>query len=189
VSLFPQIDAANVSNFVRTIAFFRVNEVEGCCWGGRQLYELHLRGSAFLWHQVRCMAAVLIMVGDGQEEPEVVQQYLDIRSEPRKPQYAMASEVSASATSLASPHSELSLASRMSVTVRCATPPGPSHPLRLRIRLSPAPPLRLCQSCQLQRGGCDAGQDATPSWPTVDGTKAHEGAVSRWVGKDSSASA
>eukprot|EP00873_Tetraselmis_striata_P021117 jgi/Tetstr1/441381/TSEL_029630.t1 len=86
------IDAANVSNFVRSISFFEVNAVEGCRWGGRQLFELHLRGSAFLWHQVRCMAAVLLLVGEGREAPEVVRRYLDVTAEPLKPQYSMASE-------------------------------------------------------------------------------------------------
>ena len=35
-----------------------------------QAWVLHVRGSAFLWHQVRCMAAVLLMVGRGQESPD-----------------------------------------------------------------------------------------------------------------------
>lgn len=80
---------------MRSISFFEVNAVEGCRWGGRQLFELHLRGSAFLWHQVRCMAAVLLLVGEGREAPEVVRRYLDVTAEPLKPQYSMASEVRA----------------------------------------------------------------------------------------------
>ncbi len=43
--------------------------------------------------QVRCMAAVLLMVGRGQERPGVVSRLLDIAATPRKPQYAMAPEV------------------------------------------------------------------------------------------------
>ncbi len=46
------MDAAHVNSFQRTILDFRIHEVEGCGWGGRQLYELYIRGTAFLWHQV-----------------------------------------------------------------------------------------------------------------------------------------
>ncbi len=45
--------------------------------------------------QVRCMAAVLMMVGQQLEHPDVVQQLLDIQQTPCKPQYRYASEVSA----------------------------------------------------------------------------------------------
>ena len=41
--------------------------------------------------QVRCMAAVLLMVGRGEEQPEIVQTLLDTQQCPRKPQFAMAS--------------------------------------------------------------------------------------------------
>ena len=43
--------------------------------------------------QVRCMVAVLVMVGQGLEEPGVVQQLLDVGTVDRKPQYNMAPEV------------------------------------------------------------------------------------------------
>lgn len=39
------------------------------------------------------MAAVLLMVGRGQEAPEIVQQLLKIEQHPRKPQYNMLPEV------------------------------------------------------------------------------------------------
>ena len=37
------------------------------------------------------MAAVLLMVGRGEEQPEIVQTLLDLERCPRKPQYPMAS--------------------------------------------------------------------------------------------------
>lgn len=37
-----------------------------------KMYYIFVRGQAFLWHQVRCMAAVLFDVGRGLEEPNVV---------------------------------------------------------------------------------------------------------------------
>lgn len=35
------------------------------------LMQLVVRGTAFLYHQIRCMVAVLLLVGSGREEPEV----------------------------------------------------------------------------------------------------------------------
>lgn len=57
------------------------------------VYCINVRGLAFLWHQIRCMAAVLFMVGRGDEEPAVVSDLLDIESNPCKPQYTMASDL------------------------------------------------------------------------------------------------
>ena len=43
--------------------------------------------------QVRCMAAVLLMVGRGLEQPSVVQTMLNITATPQKPLYNIAAEV------------------------------------------------------------------------------------------------
>lgn len=42
--------------------------------------------------QVRCIAAILLMVGRGHEKPGVVREMLDIERQPRKPQYDLAPE-------------------------------------------------------------------------------------------------
>ncbi|CAI7922907.1 unnamed protein product [Closterium sp. NIES-54] len=56
------------------------------------VWVLEVVGTAFLWHQIRCMMAVLLMVGRGQERPEVVSELLDVHGGPftSKPQYAPA---------------------------------------------------------------------------------------------------
>ncbi|KAH8677298.1 pseudouridine synthase [Xylariales sp. PMI_506] len=59
---------------------------------GPKVYYFHVRGSAFLWHQIRCMVAVIFMVGQGLEEPAIVDQLLDYRNLPRRPNYVLASE-------------------------------------------------------------------------------------------------
>ena len=59
---------------------------------GFGMYELTVAGSAFLWHQVRCMVAVLLMIGQNLEKPEVIDWMLDIKECPRRPQYNMASD-------------------------------------------------------------------------------------------------
>ncbi|XP_073223919.1 uncharacterized protein [Cicer arietinum] len=62
-------------------------------YDGNQLWAIKIKGSAFLWHQVRCMVAVLFLVGKGLESPDITDLLLDTNRIPRKPQYTMASEV------------------------------------------------------------------------------------------------
>lgn len=40
-------------------------------YDGNQLWAFKIKGSAFLWHQVRCMVAVLLMIGQDLESPDV----------------------------------------------------------------------------------------------------------------------
>lgn len=49
-----------------------------------------LRGQAFLWHQVRCMVAVLFLIGRRLEPPSIVDTLLDVTATPGKPAYRMA---------------------------------------------------------------------------------------------------
>ncbi|KAJ1655959.1 pseudouridine synthase deg1 [Dispira simplex] len=58
-----------------------------------QFYQLNLRGSAFLWHQVRCMTSVLLLVGQGLEAPSVVQDLLQVDKAYGRPIYPLASEI------------------------------------------------------------------------------------------------
>ncbi|XP_055619003.1 tRNA pseudouridine(38/39) synthase [Toxorhynchites rutilus septentrionalis] len=52
-----------------------------------------LRGKAFLWHQVRCIMAILILIGEGREESTVIRELLDVEKNPRKPQYSLANDM------------------------------------------------------------------------------------------------
>ena len=47
-----------------------------CDCTARLRFVENVLGRGFLWHQVRCVVAVLIMVGKGQEEPEGMLQLL-----------------------------------------------------------------------------------------------------------------
>ena len=42
---------------------------------------------------MRCLAAVLLMVGRGQEDSSIVSKLLDLQQTPAKPQYTLAAEV------------------------------------------------------------------------------------------------
>lgn len=54
------------------------------------LFIFEVKGLAFLYHQVRCMMAVLLLIGQKLEAPEIINQLLDVENNPRKPQYSMA---------------------------------------------------------------------------------------------------
>lgn len=57
-----------------------------------KVYSFTLHGSAFLWHQVRHMVAVLFLVGQGLESPSIVSELLDVEKCPCRPTYEMASD-------------------------------------------------------------------------------------------------
>lgn len=56
------------------------------------IYTFTLHGSAFLWHQVRHMVAILFLVGQGLEPPSIVDDLLNIAKIPTRPQYEMADD-------------------------------------------------------------------------------------------------
>ncbi|KAL5139548.1 tRNA pseudouridine(38/39) synthase [Glycine soja] len=104
---FCKMDAANVHNYRRRIKLFEISPTDVrlrlvdifltlilvFLYNDNQLWVIKIRGSAFLWHQVRCMVVVLFMVGKGLESPNVIDMLLDTARILRKPQYTMASEV------------------------------------------------------------------------------------------------
>ena len=54
-----------------------------------------IRGTAFLWHQIRCIVAVLFLVGRRLEEVDIVAKLLDHKNHSLggKPIYQMASDL------------------------------------------------------------------------------------------------
>lgn len=55
--------------------------------------ELIIEANSFLWHQIRCIVSILLLVGQGREDPSVVTELLNVEKNPCKPQYSMASEL------------------------------------------------------------------------------------------------
>ncbi|KAI4246450.1 MAG: hypothetical protein LQ352_006393 [Teloschistes flavicans] len=55
-----------------------------------KIYAFKVQGSAFLWHQVRHMVAILFLVGQGLEKPSLVDDLLDVEKNTQKPTYDMA---------------------------------------------------------------------------------------------------
>ncbi|CAA7018671.1 unnamed protein product [Microthlaspi erraticum] len=89
---FCKMDVANVHVYTRRVTFFEVSPCQNS-HEGAQLCTFTMRGSAFLWHQVRAMVAVLFMIGQGVESVDLIDTLLDTKTTPRKPQYLLASEI------------------------------------------------------------------------------------------------
>lgn len=108
---FCKVDGGKqISNFERRIFYADIEEVEdyssalshvneaeflptGPVTGtgnNPKIYTFTLHGSAFLWHQVRHMVAILFLVGQGLEKPSIVPELLDVVKNPRRPTYEMA---------------------------------------------------------------------------------------------------
>ncbi|KAL6432625.1 hypothetical protein ACFW04_006224 [Cataglyphis niger] len=91
-----KMDVANgVINFKRTVLDAKVSisyqNMEKVT--GYDMCELEITSQAFLWHQIRCLMGILLLVGQRKEDPEIILKLLNIETCPQKPQYNMAHEV------------------------------------------------------------------------------------------------
>ncbi|RPB24078.1 pseudouridine synthase [Terfezia boudieri ATCC MYA-4762] len=96
---FCKLDASKqINNFKRIIYESSIEEVPtsrvniGSGGEAPKMYYFNLRGSAFLWHQVRHMIAILFLIGQQLEEPSLVRELLNVEKNSRKPQYEMADD-------------------------------------------------------------------------------------------------
>ena len=109
---FCKMDVGNgVVKFHRRIIDVQIEPVDDKI-DSYSMIRLKLIGQAFLWHQVRCIVAILFLVGQEKEETTIIRQLLDVERNPRyhifnhyffffrlkyyccrKPQYGMASEL------------------------------------------------------------------------------------------------
>ncbi|XP_006903299.1 PREDICTED: tRNA pseudouridine(38/39) synthase-like [Elephantulus edwardii] len=93
-----KMDVANgVVNFQRTVLSAQVQPVGQSLGEERwqasfQLCQFEVTGHAFLYHQVRCMMAILFLIGQGMEKPDIIDELLNIEKNSQKPQYSMAVE-------------------------------------------------------------------------------------------------
>ncbi|XP_068161827.1 tRNA pseudouridine(38/39) synthase [Antennarius striatus] len=86
-----KMDVGNgVLQFERTIVSASVRPVRPQHTSSTDLYIFEVTGVAFLYHQVRCMMALLLLIGQKMEAPEIINHLLDVQRNPRKPQYSMA---------------------------------------------------------------------------------------------------
>ncbi|XP_022660749.1 tRNA pseudouridine(38/39) synthase-like isoform X2 [Varroa destructor] len=91
---FCKMDVGNgVTEFTRRVEKAWIEAPEGSDGDPSTMCCFCIRANAFLWHQIRCIVAVLVLVGEGNESPSIVAELLDVKKHPRKPQYSLASEV------------------------------------------------------------------------------------------------
>lgn len=82
---FCKMDVGNgVVQFHRRVLDVQIEPIiAGEKENGYSMYRLKLTGQAFLWHQVRCIVAVLFLVGKEREQPSIVSELLNIELNPR----------------------------------------------------------------------------------------------------------
>ncbi|KAK2586643.1 hypothetical protein KPH14_011690 [Odynerus spinipes] len=91
-----KMDVANgVINFKRNVidASVSLKQKDGTKNAGYDMCELKIKSQAFLWHQIRCLMGILLLVGQEKEKPEIILKLLDIDNCPSKPQYNLACEI------------------------------------------------------------------------------------------------
>ena len=86
---FCKLDLENTKSWTRSVLETSIEAVEGSA----DVCVARIKGSAFLWHQIRYIMAVLFHVGRGLEQPEVVAALLDVERVAGRPEFAMASDV------------------------------------------------------------------------------------------------
>lgn len=57
---FCRVDAEHIKHCVRSILDFRIEEFPGLSISGKKVAQVHIRGSAFLWHQVTMPSVLFI---------------------------------------------------------------------------------------------------------------------------------
>ncbi|KAH0544041.1 tRNA pseudouridine(38/39) synthase [Cotesia glomerata] len=90
-----KMDVANgVVTFERTIIDAKIVENnESHKQSGYDMCQLIIESKAFLWHQIRCIMGIMLLVGQKKEEPDIFNYLFDIEKCPRKPQYNLAHEL------------------------------------------------------------------------------------------------
>ncbi|VEN39792.1 unnamed protein product [Callosobruchus maculatus] len=80
-----KMDVGNgVVQFVRNITDITIEPSNSSqIANGYTIYVVTIQANAFLWHQIRCIVGVLLLVGQGKEDPSVVDELLDITKNPR----------------------------------------------------------------------------------------------------------
>ncbi|KAI9259642.1 pseudouridine synthase [Phascolomyces articulosus] len=85
----------NITNYERRVVSLDIQPITPAAPGlaNTEFMQVELKGTAFLWHQVRCIMSILFLVGQRLEEPEIVQDLLNVSKIEARPDYPMASEL------------------------------------------------------------------------------------------------
>lgn len=78
-----------VTTFIRNISSVKIIPLD-TTESAFQIFYIELIGQAYLWHQIRCIMAVLLLVGQELEKPTIIKELLDVNKNPCKPNYQIA---------------------------------------------------------------------------------------------------
>lgn len=90
---FCKMDIANVSNFERNIYTSEIRLFKSSFIDSESIYVFEVQGNAFLWHMVRCMMSILLLIGQKQEDISIIYELLNIEKNPARPYYDFADEL------------------------------------------------------------------------------------------------
>ncbi|KAA3680089.1 tRNA pseudouridine38/39 synthase [Paragonimus westermani] len=79
--------------FVRRIDNVMVHPLEADPVCPTTMCQISVSASGFLYHQIRCIVSVLVMIGRGYEPVSLIEDLLDISKTPSKPQYQIAGDI------------------------------------------------------------------------------------------------
>ena len=88
---FGKLNVSSTLKFVRKIYEFDISELSAKT-NRAEPYDMccaRIKGSGFIYHQVRNMMAVLCLIGAGREDPSVITELLDVEKNARKPEYGL----------------------------------------------------------------------------------------------------
>lgn len=47
------------------------------------IYVIKIKAKAFLWHQIRCIMGILLLIAQEKEEPTIIDDLLDVEKNPK----------------------------------------------------------------------------------------------------------
>ncbi|KAI8976149.1 pseudouridine synthase [Pilobolus umbonatus] len=76
----------NIKSYVRHVFSVNINPIPN----ENDMYEVEIKGRAFLWHQVRYIMSILFLIGQRLESPDIISDLFDIENVKSKPDYSLA---------------------------------------------------------------------------------------------------
>uniref|UniRef100_A0A915JKW8 tRNA pseudouridine synthase n=1 Tax=Romanomermis culicivorax TaxID=13658 RepID=A0A915JKW8_ROMCU len=89
---FCKVDMYNnkVSHCVRDLYAATITTPQNESRSRYDLCYLTIEASSFIWHQIRCIMTVLLLVGENKEKPDIIRDLLNIKTQSSKPHYPLA---------------------------------------------------------------------------------------------------
>lgn len=91
-----KMDVVNgIVNFTRTVYSADIKEAQlnREAIDAFDMFYFEIKASSFLYHMIRYIMSVLLMVGQERESPDVIKELLDVEKKPVKPFYSIANEI------------------------------------------------------------------------------------------------